>query len=99
MTSEVTQTGSLGGEPVALTYIQTRTFAAGAPVESVAVAVMRKSFLLLKMIVPGFRMIEIRPTDALVEISTLLDVWLPAPSVAVMVSTLVPSRFAMARMC
>ena len=37
-------------------------------------------------------MIEIRPTDALVEISTLFDVWFPAPSVAVIVRTLVPSR-------
>jgi hypothetical protein len=39
---------------------------------------MRKSFLLLKMIVPGFRMMEIRPTEALVEISTLFVVGLPA---------------------
>jgi hypothetical protein len=54
--------------------MQARTFAAGAPVESVAVAVIRKSLRVLRMIVPGFRMIEIRPTDALVEISTLADV-------------------------
>jgi hypothetical protein len=74
LTSEVKHTDVLGGAPGALTYMHTRTFAAGAPVESVAVEVMRKSFLLLKMIVPGFKMMEIRPTEALVEISTLFAV-------------------------
>jgi hypothetical protein len=54
--------------------MHTRTFAAGAPAESVAVAVIRKSLLLARMIVPGFNTIEIRPTDADVEISTPLDV-------------------------
>ena len=94
-TSEVLQTGVLGAAPGAVTYMQTRTFAAAAPVESVAVAVMRKAIgFLLRMIVPGFKMIEILPTDALVEISTLFEVWFPAPSVAVTVSTFVPSRSA-----
>ena len=37
-------------------------------------------------------MIETRPTDARVEISTLVEVWFPAASMAVIVRTLVPLR-------
>ena len=64
-----------------------------APVESVAVAVMRNPFGdLFKKIVAGFATTITRPTEAFVVISTLVRELFPTASVATTVRRFTPSR-------
>ena len=83
----------IGERPGAVIMMQTFAPTTGAPVESVAVAVMRNDFGdLFKKIVPGFTTSVTRPTEALVVISTLVREEFPTPSVAVTEITLIPFR-------
>jgi hypothetical protein len=91
--SEVLHGSVIGERPGAVIMMQTPAPTTGAPVESVAVAVMRNDFGdLLRKIVPGLTTSVTRPTEALVVISTLVREELPTPSVAVTEITLIPLR-------